>query len=310
MTVCLASIADSGQAIVVATDQMATTPTVSADHAMVKGDFIGPWFAMWAANEITPIPSIIQRTIDALRPQGKRSEWTLLQTARELSNAYQAETRERAVAEYLSPFGIDMQTFLSNGSHYFGEPDYKERRSDIERYDLDIAFLVAGYQGVTPSIFGVERRGHIRHFSKPGFWAIGAGHALALGALALRRHNTTRSVEETIHAVLEAKFAAELLDGVGRHTTLGVMTFDSLISIVPSDMVDALKLIYEKQSTAPPPAEALLKINAWWRSYREALDSANADQMKALVKQLQEPPSQVKQPVPQATKRGRKSRLP
>jgi hypothetical protein len=263
MTVCIASIADSGQAIVVATDQMATTPTVSADHAMVKGDFIGRWFAMWAADEITPIPSIIHKTIDALKQHGKRSDWTVLQTARELSNAYQAETRDRAVAEYLSPFGLDMLTFLSNGPNYF-EADFKERRSDIERYDLGITFLVAGYEGVTPSIFVVERRGHIRYLNKPGFWAIGGGDSLAIGALALRRHNTTRSVEETIHAVLEAKFAAELLDGVGKHTTLAVMTFDSLISIVPAEVVEALKSIYDKQSTAPPPSEAMLKIHAWW----------------------------------------------
>jgi hypothetical protein len=310
MTVCIASIADNGGAIVVAADQMASMPIVTADHTLVKADFIGHrWYAMWAADDIAPIPPIVRRSVADLKQQDRTQDWTGPQVAQALSKAYQDETRTRAEAEYLSPFGLDMPAFLSNGAHIFQE-NYQTRLRDIEQYDLGVTFLVAGHWGVTSSLFVVERRGHIRYLDKPGFWAIGSGDMLALSAMALRRHNTTRSIAETIYTVLEAKFAAELAAGVGRHTTVGVLAFNNLISIIKSDVVDAIREIWVRQSSAPAPADALATIGQWWDPIAQKLDNAHLDEMKRTLTQTLGPPAQAATPAPPKTKRDRKVRPP
>jgi hypothetical protein len=82
---------------------------------MVKADFIGlQWFAKWSADDIAAIPAMVHRVVEDLKQQ----DWTPYQVAAALSDAYQAETRERAVTEILSPFGLDMPAFLSTGGPF------------------------------------------------------------------------------------------------------------------------------------------------------------------------------------------------
>ncbi|MGH9143602.1 MAG: hypothetical protein ACRD2I_20895, partial [Vicinamibacterales bacterium] len=82
MTVCIASLTDRDRGIVIATDQMASMPSVSLDHTMVKADFLGmQWIAMWSADDIAPIPSILDRAVEALKQQDKTQDWTPMQAA-------------------------------------------------------------------------------------------------------------------------------------------------------------------------------------------------------------------------------------
>jgi hypothetical protein len=308
VTICIASLAESGRNIVVATDQKAAMESASADHVMVKGDFIGlQWFAMWSADDIGPIPSILRRTEDDLKANNaKPFRWTARQVATALSRAYQHETRERAVNEFLSPFGLDMPEFLSNGSHIF-QDTYIARLQDIQRFDLGINFLVAGYHDLTASIFTVGRRGHVNYFNKPGFWAIGSGESLAFGALVLRGHNIDRTTEETLYAVLEAKFCAESARDVGKHTTAGVLDPHALIQVMPAERIDLVRDLWERQGRPPVPPEALLGIQQWWRERTDAIDRANAENTRAFMQQQR---SQATKPIPPRSKRGRKVRPP
>jgi len=307
VTVCIASIAESGRSIVVATDQMVSMTTVSADHTVVKGDFMGvSWFAMWAGDDITVIPAIIKIARDKLEGEDSKSfNWTATQVAAALSSAYQQETRTRAEGEYLSPFGLDLDGFLSRGSRIF-ESEYAARLQAIEHFDLGITFLVAGYTALTPSIFTVGRRGLVRYFNKPGFWVIGSGETLALGALALRRHNTLRTTQETLYSVLEAKFAAELAPGVGQHTTVGVMTHGDLMRLMPNDRIETIRRVWEEQGKPPMPPDALRHIHEWWHPIDEAQERSRRDQAEAMFRQL----GSKARSIPPRSKRGRKGPPP
>ena len=298
-------MADDGHTIVVATDQMASMESVSADHAMVKADFIGlHWFAMWSGDDITPVPAIIRRANESLEEHGRPYQWTAHQVATALSKAYQQETLERAVAEILSPYGLDMPAFLSNGGHIF-QKGYAAKLQEIDQFDLGIDFLVAGYHKVKGSIFTVERRGRIRYYDKPGFWTTGSGSSLAFGALALRRHNTTRTTQETLYAVLEAKFSAELARGVGQYTTLGVLTSSQIIRLVPKEEIAAVREIWEQYGKPPVPNDALIALHKWWRPHRDAIQKHQVEQMRAFAEA-----NLAKQQSPQRPKRGGKRRPP
>lgn len=306
MTVCIASLAEVNRTIVVATDQMASMATISIDHAMVKADFIGSWFAMWSGDDITPIPTILARAREILEEHGRPSfEWTAAQAGDALSRAYQEETRRRAVAEFLTPFDLDMPKFLSDGAHIF-QNEYQARLQNIEHFDLGIDFLVAGFHGSDPAIFTVGRRGHVMRFNKPGFWAIGSGWAQAIGALALRRHHISRKTPEVLYAVLEAKFAAELSRGVGRDTTLAVMDPYTFIRPVPQQRLVRLRSIWENLGQPPTPTEALTSVDEWWGPQDEEIREANVAHTKAQVERI----SQAIRQVPRSTKRGRKDRSP
>jgi hypothetical protein len=307
VSVCVASIAEDRNAVVVTTDQMASMTFAGADHVMVKGDFLGlEWFAMWSGEDITPVPAILARASESLRALPRPHSWSASQVSTALAKAYQDETLHRAVAEYLSPYGLGMTEFLANGEHIFGT-DYATKRYEIEQYDLGIDFLVAGYHEIHPHVFTVARRGIVRHYNKPGFWAIGSGHQLALGTLALRGHNSSRSTAETLYAVLESKFAAEIAPGVGQHTTAGVLTAHSIIRLVPKETIAEVRRVWEAQGRSAPP-EALTTLNGWWKPVRLAMEKANYEQLERTVKQLRDQPANL--PSQKRSTRGRKGRPP
>lgn len=303
LSVCLASVADRGRSIVVSTDQMISLDSVSLDHTVVKGDFLGvAWFAMWAGDDIAPIPSIISRTKKILVDDGRPKSWSRDEVAAALAQAYQDETLARAVTEYLSPLGIDMPTFLSKGPEIF-QSDYATKVQEFYFFDLGLEFLVAGYDNANkPCIFTVGRRGSVRYYDKPGFWVIGSGSAMAYGALALRQHNTLRTTQETIYSVLEAKFSAELSVGVGRHTTAGVLTVNNFIRLLPQDEITAIQQIWRDQGKPPIPNDALIAIQKWWGPHRASMDREQQETLKRVFSKI----SQAAKPTPKPPTRGRK----
>jgi hypothetical protein len=286
MSVCIASIAEDGHAIVVATDQVASMEQLSADRAMAKGDFVGAtWLAMWSADDVSAIPAILKRVTDELRSITRPVEWTGYRVAASLSTAYQAETLHRAVAEYLSPYGLGMSDFLARGDTIFGT-EYAMKRHAIEQFDLGIQFLVAGYHDGQPHIFTVDRRGHVHHYNKPGFAAIGGGSQLAVAALVLRRHDTTISTQDSLYAVLEAKFAGEHARGVGTHTTAGVFPPQASIRLVPEDTIETVRTAWQEQDRFLAPRGAVDAIRGWWTPVRHHLRQGHPRQVELALRQF------------------------
>jgi hypothetical protein len=143
--------------------------------------------------------------------------------------AYEAERIKRATETILGIYGLDMPTFLANGSAMF-DSAIGVMRERIEQVRLGIDFLVCGFDPndkphiVTisePNVF-TGTHGYVNHYDQPGYWAIGSGERNALTRLAARGQHFLKPLHETIYNVIEAKVAAESAHGVGEETFLAV----------------------------------------------------------------------------------------
>jgi hypothetical protein len=305
MSVCIASITGPGK-IVVATDQMLSWSTGSFDHSVVKGDFIGlHWFAMWSASDIGPIPSILERTNVLLMPDGRSGAWSARQVANALSRAYRDEVRERAEAQFLAPFGVDFPTFLQRGAKIFGRA-HQMKVEAIDQFDLDVQFLVAGFHHSKPGLFLVEPRGKVTYMTKEGHGAIGTGATFANCVLSLRGHNKGRTVGEALYSVLGAKFAAEGAPYVGKRTTVGILAPDRPISMVPTDVVAAIRSDWDGCFSDPIPRVSKDAVDGWWTPIDRAIERENAEKVEQFFRHVSPPASQGRQ----SSKRGPKAPPP
>ena len=228
MSVCIAAIArDSG--ICVCSDKMVslfggamTGPFMSKGHVLER--LPSGWFAFVAGDDVSGAIPVTKQAREMLSDKDRHG---VKEVSEAVAQAFQAEKLKRATDNVLSPYDIDMKTFLSNGVLMFGDSGYAILRDRIEKVRLNMSMLVAGFDvDDEPQIFTVTEpekdSGYVTFFTQPGFWAIGSGDHNALVRLAIRGQNEFCTIEETVYNVIEAKAAAEFAHGVGDITFLAV----------------------------------------------------------------------------------------
>lgn len=268
MTVCIGAINAFGD-IVTASDQMLSMAdgSFTAESVALKDLYINSdWRALFAGEDVSVLPGLMRRI-------GSHINWGdqigVEKMTEILAESFQAERRARATELYLTPFGITLPEFMSNGAALFGESEAGVIRERIASHRLGCELLVAGHDGDPKDpirrahLLSVTDPGVVKDHSKPGFWAIGTGWYLAMSSLALRGQCDRYHTHRTIFHVCEAKFLAEAAVGVGRSTTVMVHKPNRSWAMIMGDDLKALRKEWERIGKPRDPTRATSKIEAW-----------------------------------------------
>lgn len=230
VTVCIAAVANYGQAIVIATDQMLTMGWAKSDESTLKILGIHPyWAVMYAGNmeHVAPVLRSIQQQLEA---KGQDPTYTDVEQA--VVKAYQDRLREERTNAVLGGYGLTVEEFLAGGPQRFGDTIYSQWKAKMDEVTLGspdgLSLLVAGYDGNRGAhIFSIEHPGIVKNHDIQGFWAIGSGAYGALSSLFFHSYNKRILPEATIYHVAAAKFMAEESSSdVGKMTSLLIIEWD------------------------------------------------------------------------------------
>jgi hypothetical protein len=129
--------------------------------------------------------------------------------------------------EILGPYGFTWDTFRRDAKAQLTDQAYARMLDQVRAYDLDLSFLVSGFDGSGHShIFTVSNPGKCDYYDKLAFWAIGSGQHQAIASMFANRYSKYNSLEECAAKVLAAKLTAETASGVGKTTWLMVHLAD------------------------------------------------------------------------------------
>lgn len=266
MTVGIAAIANDNdeKTIIFATDQMMSVGIRTADLPMVTKGFLvhDRWFALYAGT-VTLVPPIVQKVRTALSAAATAD---IAEVSSTFVRVYQEERARIAEQAVLSPFGLDMPTFISLlATNQSAELADMKRR--IQDFDFDCEFLVGGFDASRrPHIFTVTPPGIENHYDSIEFWSIGSGSEAALSNLLFRRINSRTPLKQAIYHVAEAKFMSEFSMGVGKNTLFLTLTPNGECKMLSNTEVPKLRQIWETEGQPPIPANLDTRVPDFWSS--------------------------------------------
>ncbi len=260
VTVCIAAICDSENRIVTATDLMISTGETSGDDIGLKQQLVfhPDWILMFAGDDlsyITPICDLAEKSIDRDKPV---TVWDIEDI---LVSSYQDIRKKTCERRFLSPFGLNMESFLRDGKKIFTEADFSSLMFQISRFDLGCQFLVAGFhmRKKLPYIFTVSNPGSAEYYDKVGFWAIGSGQRSALSSLFFKEYNIFNKLNLAIYTVYEAKLMAEKALGVGRGTLMTILEPNGKDLMLFEPQLKTVRTKWKNEGSPKLPA-GILKI--------------------------------------------------
>ncbi|MDO8567609.1 MAG: hypothetical protein Q7R57_02710, partial [Dehalococcoidales bacterium] len=171
MTVVLASIAEKGNAIIMASDRMLSMPelTYQFEHDSGKIRKIGQYLVGYAGTT-TFADDILSHEYGNLG--------TIKEFAEALSGFYIKYGNRIAERVLLESLGIDLQTFNANSQNY---PDSVRERvyQELGQEKLNVDFIVCGFDSDQPKIYNVGQYGIYSTAHSVGYTAIGIGETHA-----------------------------------------------------------------------------------------------------------------------------------
>jgi hypothetical protein len=117
---------------------------------------------------------------------------------------------------------------------------------EVEEFELKASVIVAGLDYNGAHILSVNEKRFPLVSTDAGFSAIGAGEVQALDTLIRGSYSSNNEFEEAVYSVFRAKKDSENALGVGKKTTLVVITCDG-IKEIPQDVIKKLEIMLEKE---------------------------------------------------------------
>lgn len=254
MTVCIASYNFGANCMFFASDTMISTGEMSADLAAFKFRSIARnWMALYAGNDISLVTPIIRQVQDRLRLLPD----TLENVQSAFIEAFHYQLEKKAENEVLRPLGFNLTEFKQEGLLRLGGDNFSRLLIEIQQQNVDVQFLIGGFDNREPFIFTVSSPGKISDYTEIGLWAIGSGQTNALGSI----FNATQQMRylpmnHHLYRILEAKFNAETAVGVGKHTSVSVLFSDTSRYTIFVKQDNELRKIWEKTRVTVVPPEA------------------------------------------------------
>ncbi len=181
-----------------------------------------------------------------------------------LVNSYQNVRKKTCESRFLSPFGLNMESFLRDGKKIFTEADFSSLIFQISKFDLGCQFLVAGFhmRKQLPYIFTVSNPGTAEYHNKVGFWAIGSGQRSALSSLFFKEYSIFSELNLAIYNVYEAKLMAEKALGVGKKTLMTILAPQKKHMMLLEEQLKTVRTKWKKQGSPKLPAGILETIDS------------------------------------------------
>ncbi len=266
MTVCIVAIASDGRAqcVVTTSDQLVGGDMGSSESTVKLEMFWEDWSVLYAAADVGQASIVIgaAREFFCANPDTKN-------TVSNVRSAFKKVCRERlaevAGDRILSPFGLDMASFLKTGREVLTDQTFNALADDIRRVSLGCEFLVYGFDS--------SQRAHIFKVveyagtgpedvdcGKPGFAAIGVGRSPAEVILYALDQNIDVKWQETIYNVCAAKFMSERVSGVGKNTFLYVKKPGTNAFSRPPNLVKNIRAWWDKEGAPRIPKGVMEEI--------------------------------------------------
>jgi hypothetical protein len=161
---------------------------------------------------------------------------------------------------------VTLQTYLDTGLQLFGPQEFARINQILERFRVDVDFLVYGFDpGGVGHVFSVYEGStgnaplRIIHRAQEDYAVIGSG-AVGVDFDLSRRPLKLLSESELLYRVAPAKFQAERAPGVG-HGTIGLLLELGERNVVQEKLISAdwaaLRRVWNTEGQPPLPEAAL-----------------------------------------------------
>ncbi len=279
MTVCIAACSHRDQTIVCATDMKVSMSdlSMSADAGFKLAYYGDNWVCM-IAGDASPYKDVRRHFAEYVRKNGITSLKTAMsfQIEEGFTYGFQNETRRRAEAEILFPYGLTFDNYRDEGPK-LGPETFSRILFDLQNKELGLKLMLTGFDPDSCHIFTIEKRGIPEHFE--GFWAIGSGDLAALGSLFNSGVSVLSPADEIFYRVCCAKFAAETSPGVGKKTIITVLKRDGGRSAFTDDTINEIRNEWEARRSNPIPKNLADKVNSTLASVKpESTSQTSTDQ--------------------------------
>lgn len=263
MTVCIAVACDkhSGAApkLIMASDTLMSFGITSTDALKARG-LSETWSVMMAGDDVTYAETVITTAQQLIASKSTRE---LRDAAFSVGRAYQIVRRNVIEEEYLSPYNLDLDSFLSKGPDF---PTASKRQSvldEIAGFDLSCTFLVAGFSpsNSNPCIFEIVNPGKYVPRSSVGYWAIGSGDINVITYLARRNQKGSTDFATSLYNAIAAKKLAEKASGVGQNTHVYILEAGiNGIKWVNSPQIAQIEEMWEKEEAHVRPSNLAKRV--------------------------------------------------
>lgn len=257
VSLAMMSLCESGECLVICTDAMATLGAISADRIAKKdAPLHKDWTASYVGDDMGHAPPIIGRAQTIL---GRAGERTADQVANALAQAYDERLQRQIERKILKKHRFTAESFRDQGKRKMTEVAYNRIVDRIEKTSLKCEFLVGGFESASKAkLFSVDGESEPMSYDDLGFWAIGSGAAVAIGALGFFAEKSLfglhNSPEEAIYFLLQAKFTAETVRTVGRESLIIVRRFnDSNLRYLSPIGFNLVRTAWEKRGAPRVP---------------------------------------------------------
>jgi len=246
MTICIAAICESGRKVVVASDRMITAGFLSLEfeHPSSKIDTLANSTVGLTAGDALANTELF-RACRGMVSQFQAPSVEMIAT--HVKEQFVRLRQQKAEERHLAPRGLTFQGFYQEGLINRIPPDLAVHiDSEIQRGVFPLEIIIAGVDSAGAHIYGVTDPGVSECYDRLGFHAIGSGETHALLTIIGGEHAPERAINDTVFLVYEAKRKAELAQGVGNATELGIISEDGLY-VVTEAQKQELRQVYDQK---------------------------------------------------------------
>ena len=224
MTVCLAALFDNGKGAVLVSDHMITAnipigyefenEETSKIHGLTDNTY-----ALSAGNVLIG-DEIIQLSRATVAVQGQEH-------ARDIADIVKSKYQEFRLSyveeNYLTPRGLTLESYY--GRHTSLNPGMVQLIDEtMEKIDIGVEFIVVGPTGTGYGIYVITNPGVSTCVDAIGFVSIGSGAPHVIYSLLGATYKKSLGKEEVKKLVTKAKEISEVAPGVGKETSIHILS--------------------------------------------------------------------------------------
>jgi hypothetical protein len=218
MTICIATICDSGSTIILAGDKEVGVGFTSAEF---PGSKFGLLFENWSIGIAGDVPNALDVYNATVRRRGKLPSLASYDVRVAVEDSYREARLHQAEAKCLANRGWTIKDFIDHGISKLPPSTYANIDAQIATFNFNTDLIFAGFgeDETLPSIYTITNPGVCADHSKLGFWCVGSGSPAAQLSLFARNYSADLPAETATYFAYEAKLQAERATGVGRTKT-------------------------------------------------------------------------------------------
>lgn len=239
MTICVAAIfrwvydgekQDIGPAVVTASDRMLTDEGLGIEYEpnQYKGAHLTDRIMALVSGDVTVHSAVLQTLIPSL---SSKPDDRVGVVASMYAQRVRQLIAQRAANRFLSPLGLDANTFLSRQKEM--DPALvMELSNRLLDQEVEGEALIVGCEGDTAAhIYSVDKRGAVRCHDDLGFAVVGIGGIHAAGQFMTYSYTNMWGWYPALAITYAAKKRSEIAPGVGKETDMFYITRSGVAQI-------------------------------------------------------------------------------